>query len=73
MVGILPITGALVIAFEMPYDSALYVGISLLLAGASIGWSIASIPQDQRTALSRRLLSRTPPVNSTVSQEKHGS
>ena len=73
MAGILPITGAFVIAFEMPYDSALYVGISLLLAGASIGWSIASIPQDQRTTLSRRLLARTPPVNSTVSQEKHGS
>ena len=73
LAGILPITGALVIAFEMPYDSALYVGISLLLAGASIGWSIACIPQDQRTALLRRLLSRTPPVNSTVTQEKHGS
>ena len=73
MAGILPITGAFVIAFDMPYDSALYVGISVLLASASIGWSIASIPQEQRTALSRRLLSRTPPVSSTVSQGKHGS
>ena len=73
MASILPITGAFFLAFEMPYDSALYVGISLLLAGVSIGWSIASIPQDQRTALSRRLLSRTPPVNSTITQEKHGS
>ncbi len=58
MAGILPITGALVIAFEMPYNSDLYMVISLLLAGASIGWSIASIPRDQRTALSRRFLSR---------------
>ena len=73
MAGILPITGALVIAFEMPYDSALYVGISLLLVGVSIGWSIASIPQDQRTAISCRLLARTPSVDSTVTQEKHGS
>lgn len=73
MAGILPIAGAFVVAFEMPYDSALYVGISVLLAGASIGWSIASIPQDQRIALSRRLLSRTPLVKTTVSQEKHGS
>ena len=73
MAGILPITGAFVIAFEMPYNSALYVGISILLAGTSIGWSIASIPQDQRAALSRRLLSRASPVNSTVSQGKHGS
>ncbi|MDA8153958.1 MAG: flippase [Acidithiobacillus sp.] len=73
MAGILPITGALVIAFEMPYDSTLYVGISLLLVGASLGWSIGSIPPDQRTALLRLFLSRIHPVNSTVSQEKHGS
>jgi len=73
IVGILPIAGAFVIAFDMPYDSALYVGSSVLLVGASIGLSIASIPQEQRAAISRRLLSRTPPVNSTVSQEKHGS
>jgi O-antigen/teichoic acid export membrane protein len=73
MANILLITGAFIIAFIMPYDSALYWGIFVLLVGASIGWSIASIPQDQRTALSRRLLSRTPPVNPKLSQEKHGS
>jgi len=73
MAGILPITGALVVAFEMPYNSALYIGISLLLVGVGIGWSIASIPRDQRTAISCRLFARTPPVNSTVPREKHGS
>jgi O-antigen/teichoic acid export membrane protein len=73
MIGMLPIMAAFVVAFEMPYDSALYLGIALLLAGASIGWSIASIPQDQRTALSLRLFLRPSSVDSTVSQEKHGS
>jgi O-antigen/teichoic acid export membrane protein len=73
MADILLIAGAFIVAFVMPYDTALYGGIFLLLVGASIGWSIASIPQDLRTALSRRILSRTPPVNSTVSEKKHGS
>ncbi|OFA16269.1 polysaccharide biosynthesis protein [Acidithiobacillus ferrivorans] len=72
MVGILPITGAFVAAFELPYDSVLYMGIGVVLAGASAGWSVATIPQNLRIALLQRLLLRRPPVESSASQETHG-
>ena len=73
MAGILPIMGAFVVGFELPYDSVLYMGIGVLLVGASAGWSVASIPQGLRMALLQRLLLRRPPVKSTASQERHGS
>ena len=73
MVGILPIMGAFLVAFELPYDSVLYMGIGVVLAGASIGWSIAIIPQNLRIVLLQRLLLRRPPVESSASQETHGS
>ena len=73
MVGILPIMGAFVVAFELPYDSVLYMGIGVVLAGASAGWSVATIPQNLRIVLLQRLLLRRPPVESSASQETHGS
>ena len=73
LVGVLPIMGAFAIAFEMPYDSVLYMGVATALVGASAGWSVASIPQELRIALLQRLLLRRPPIKSTASQERHGS
>ena len=73
LIGMLPIMAAFVISLEMSYDSASYIGFAIMLVGASIGWSIASIPKDQRIARSHRLFLRPSPVDSTVSQKKHGS
>jgi len=57
LVGIPPIIGAWVLASEMSYDSALYVGIAAMLVSASIGLSFASIPKDLRQKFLQRLLS----------------
>lgn len=54
--SLLPIITAFVIAFELPYDSVLYIIASIFLTSISIGWSLVSIPQDQRTTVSRMFL-----------------
>jgi hypothetical protein len=74
MVGMLPIIGAFFVAFEMPYDSIVYVAIAITLVGTSVGLSFVSIPHDLRIAiLHRMLLQQRLPVQSPASQEKHGS
>ncbi|MGC9217346.1 oligosaccharide flippase family protein, partial [Acidithiobacillus sp.] len=72
MMGTLPIIGAFIIGFELPYNSVLYIGVGAVLAGISSGWSIASLPHDLRMALLHRLLLRRAPVESSASQESHG-
>ena len=71
MLGILPIMGAFVIGFELPYNSALYIGVGIVLVGASAGWSVTTIPQELRIALLQHLLLRRPTVESSASQETH--
>jgi O-antigen/teichoic acid export membrane protein len=58
MLGTLPIAGALFVALKTPCDSALYVGLAIILAFSSIGLSVVITPQIQRTAILRRLTLR---------------
>ncbi|AEK56875.1 flippase [Acidithiobacillus caldus] len=70
--GALPIIAAFFVAFRIANDSTLYICIALPLIGVSIGWSIASIQQDQRSTLKRLLFTRLNPVKSPRTQNKHG-
>jgi hypothetical protein len=70
--GALPIIAAFFVAFRIANDSTLYICIALPLIGVSIGWSIASIQQDQRSTLKRLLFTRLNPVKSPRTQKKHG-
>ena len=73
VVGICPIIGAFVIASQLPYNSAIYVTLTALMAGASMASSVASIPPDQRIVLARCIKIRLCTVKSMISQDKNGS
>jgi Membrane protein involved in the export of O-antigen and teichoic acid len=70
VLSVLPVIAAFVIAFEIAYDTVLYICISTLLTSASIVWSFVSIPQGQRKIISRLLQSRSALLYSRLTHKK---
>jgi O-antigen/teichoic acid export membrane protein len=57
-IGFLPAIGAYFVGIDLPYDSISYVGLAMVLIGASVGCSVVSIPKDFLAAILQRFSTR---------------
>ena len=74
LIGVLPLTGAFMLASEVHYESTMYMVLAILLISSALGFSYICMPPELRiTILQRKFLQRIKSIHLHEPREKHES